>query len=91
MSENKLSFVDLQRFLIKEMEMDANYQPIMINTLLNSPQRTATIDEIADKITELNPDSSINFRNIPVLQRLNKSTNSQQRRRQIYFKHTRIN
>lgn len=67
MSENKLSFLDLQRFLIKEMEMHANYQPIMIKTLLNSPRRTATIDEIADKIRELNPAPSVNnFRNIPV-------------------------
>jgi hypothetical protein len=34
-SRNLLSFVDLQKFLLEEMQMQANYQPIMIRTLLS--------------------------------------------------------
>lgn len=67
MSENKLNFIDLQRFLLEEMEMDADYQPIMIKTLLNAPQKTATKDEIAEKIKELDPlPNDKNFKDIPV-------------------------
>jgi hypothetical protein len=67
MTSVELSFVDLERFLIKDMKMQANYQPIMIRTLLNSPQRIATKDEIAEKIRDLNSDANNkDFKNIPV-------------------------
>ena len=67
MPQNKLGFLDLQRFLINDMEMHTNYQPIMITVLLNSPQKSATMDEIAEKIRDLNPvESDKNFRSIPV-------------------------
>jgi hypothetical protein len=45
-SKNLLSFVDLQKFLLEEMQMQANYQPIMIRTLLQSGGK-ATKDDIA--------------------------------------------
>ena len=54
MSETKLNFVDIQRFLLNDMKLQANYQPIMIRTLLTSPENTATKDEIAKNIKELN-------------------------------------
>src|SRR5215211_9354632 len=35
-SKSILNFVDLQKFLLEKMKMQANYQPIMIRTLLVS-------------------------------------------------------
>jgi hypothetical protein len=52
-SMNLLSFVDLQKFLLEEMQMQANYQPIMIRTLLQSGGN-ATKEDIAAKIKDLN-------------------------------------
>jgi hypothetical protein len=67
-SETKvtLSFRDLQRFLLEEMRMQANYQPIMIRTLLQSGGM-ATKNDIAAKIKEVNPDKEDgDLKNIPV-------------------------
>jgi 5-methylcytosine-specific restriction endonuclease McrBC GTP-binding regulatory subunit McrB len=65
-SKNLLSFVDLQKFLLEEMQMGANYQPIMIRTLLHSGGK-ATRADIAAKIKELNPDKEgWDLKNIPV-------------------------
>lgn len=67
-----LSFVDLQRFILNEMVMQANYQPIMIRTLLENEGR-ASKDTIAIKIQELNQDNpGQDFRNIPVYEVLEK-------------------
>ena len=44
-----LGFVKLQRFLLNEMQMQANYQPIMIKTLLESGGQ-ANRDEIAQEL-----------------------------------------
>ena len=64
--ERTLSFVDLQRFILKDMVMKANYQPIMIRTLLENGGG-ASKDSIATKIQELNQVSTEqDFRNIPV-------------------------
>ena len=65
-------FVKLQRFLLDEMQMQANYQPIMIKTLLESGGQ-ASRDEIAARIRELNSDNlEQDFRNIPVYEVLEK-------------------
>lgn len=61
-----LTFRDLQIFLLKEMQMQANYQPIMIRTLLQSGGK-ATRDGIATKIKDLNSEKEDqDFKNIPV-------------------------
>jgi CRISPR/Cas system CMR-associated protein Cmr5 small subunit len=62
--KDPLSFIDLQNFLLKEMQMQANYQPIMIKTILLSGGK-ATRDYIAAKIKELNSKDQ-DFKNIPV-------------------------
>jgi MoxR-like ATPase len=65
-SRNLLSFVDLQKFLLQELHMQANYQPIMIRTLLQSGGK-ATKDDIAAKIKELNSEKEDqDFKNVPV-------------------------
>jgi MoxR-like ATPase len=65
-SQSKKTFVDLQRFLLEEMQMQANYQPIMVRTLLESGGK-ATINQITSKIQELNPDKTdADLKNIPV-------------------------
>ena len=52
--------------------MQANYQPIMIRTLLVSGGKT-TKDDIAAKIKELNSDDQErDFKNIPVYEVLEK-------------------
>jgi hypothetical protein len=67
-----LSFVDLQKFLLSDIRMQANYQPIMIRTLLVSGGKT-TKDDIAAKIKELNSDDQErDFKNIPVYEVLEK-------------------
>ena len=59
------NFLGLQRDILK-MIMRANYQPIMIRTLLLSGGR-ASKDSIASQIKELNPDKpNVDFMNIPV-------------------------
>ena len=64
--KNPLSFMDLQKFLLKEMQMQANYQPIMIRTLLLSGGK-AIKENIAAKIKELNSEKvDQDFKNIPV-------------------------
>jgi hypothetical protein len=71
-SKNLLSFIDLQRFLLEEMQMQANYQPIMIRTLLVSGDR-ATKDNIAAMIKDLNQaDKERDFKNVPVYDVLEK-------------------
>jgi hypothetical protein len=70
--KNPLSFIDLQNFLLKEMEMRANYQPIMIKTLLLSGGKL-TRDKIGEKIKELNSEKvDQDFKNIPVYDVLEK-------------------
>jgi hypothetical protein len=65
--EKKKNFIDLQRFILKEMRMQANYQPIMIRTLLESKDQRANKDVIAKKIEELNPpEPSSRFNTVPV-------------------------
>jgi hypothetical protein len=67
-----LSFIDLQKFLLEEMQMQANYQPIMIRTLLQSGGK-ATKDDIAAKIKELNSEKEDQvFKNVPVYDVLEK-------------------
>jgi hypothetical protein len=67
-SDGGVGFTKLQRFVLDEMQMRANYQPIMIKTLLESGGR-ASRDEIAARIRELNSDNlEQDFRNIPALQ-----------------------
>lgn len=56
------SFVDLQRFILNEMRMQMNYQPIMIKILLENGG-SATKDVIASKIKELNDDLLPQFEN----------------------------
>lgn len=71
-SRNLLSFVDLQKFLLEEMQMQANYQPIMIRTLLQSGGK-ATKDDIAANIKELNSEKEDQeFKNVPVYDVLEK-------------------
>jgi tRNA G18 (ribose-2'-O)-methylase SpoU len=71
-SQNLLSFIDLQKFLLEEMQMQANYQPIMIRTLLQSGGK-ATKDDIAAKIKELNSEKEDQvFKNVPVYDVLEK-------------------
>jgi hypothetical protein len=71
-TKNPLSFFGLQTFLLKEMEMRANYQPIMIKTLLLSGGKL-TRDKIAEKIKELNSEKEDqDFKNIPVYDVLEK-------------------
>jgi hypothetical protein len=58
-------FHGLQKFLL-EMKMQANYQPIMIRTLLLSGGRS-TKNSIASEIAKLNPEiPKQNLLNIPV-------------------------
>lgn len=53
--------------MLKDMKMQANYQPIMISTLLHSPENTATRNEIAEKLKDFNSASeNKDFRNVPV-------------------------
>jgi hypothetical protein len=67
-----LTFRDLQIFMLKEMQMQANYQPIMIRTLLQSGGK-ATRDDIATKIKDLNSEKEDqDFKNIPVYEVLEK-------------------
>ena len=62
----RFGFKELQRFLLTEMQMQANYQPIMIKTLLERGG-TAGRNEIAEKIKEYNKDNPAqDFRFIPV-------------------------
>jgi MoxR-like ATPase len=69
---NQLSFIDLQIFLLEEMDPHANYQPIMIKTLVLSGGK-ATKDDIAARIKELNPEhQEQDFKNIPVYDVLEK-------------------
>ena len=71
-NDGGVRFTKLQRFLLDEMQMQANYQPIMIKTLLESGGR-ASRDEIAARIRELNSDNlEQDFRNIPVYEVLEK-------------------
>lgn len=71
-TKNPLSFFGLQRFLLKEMEMQTNYQPIMIKTLLLSGGKL-TLDRIAEKIKEFNSEKADqDFKNIPVYDVLEK-------------------
>jgi hypothetical protein len=70
---NLLSFIDLQKFLLEEMRLQANYQPIMIRTLLESGGE-ATKDDIAGKIKELNTEKQdTDFNNVPVYDVLEKN------------------
>ncbi len=70
--KNPLSFVGLQNFLLKEMQVQINYQPIMIRTLL-LVGGSATKEDIATKIKELNPErENQDFKNIPVYDILEK-------------------
>jgi MoxR-like ATPase len=72
-TNNLFSFMDLQKFLLKEMRMQANYQPIMIRTLLKSGGK-ATKDDIAKKIEELNAKKKdTDFSNVPVYDILEKN------------------
>jgi hypothetical protein len=65
------NFLDLQRYILT-MKMRANYQPIMIRTLLLSGGR-ASKDSIALQIKELNPEKSEqDFMNVPVYEVLEK-------------------
>jgi len=67
-----LSFIDLQKFLLKEMQMQANYQPIMLKTLLVSGGKV-TREDIAANIKELNSEKvDQDFKNIPVYDVLEK-------------------
>jgi hypothetical protein len=49
----QMNFTDLQLFILKKMDPHANYQPIMIRTLLLSGGR-ASRDEIAQRLKESN-------------------------------------
>lgn len=63
----KMTFTDIQKFILGEMHMQANYQPIMIRTLLESEGLNASKDRIATKIKGLNPqEPEKNFKHIPV-------------------------
>lgn len=61
-----LSFVDLQRYLLKKMRMQANYQPIMTKTLLASGGKSSK-DNVDARIKEVNPQKpEHDFLNVPV-------------------------
>lgn len=71
-SKSHLSFVRLQRFLLSEMQMQANYQPIMLKTLLENGGR-ASRGQIAQEIKEFNSDKEReDFRYVPVYEVLEK-------------------
>lgn len=70
-SKSPKSFLDLQRFLLTT-NMRANYQPIMIRTLLLSSGK-ASKDSIALQIKELNSqESEQDFMNVPVYEVLER-------------------
>jgi hypothetical protein len=71
-SNTPYGFKELQRFLLNEMQMQANYQPIMIKTLLERGG-TASRNEIAEKIKEYSKDNlAQDFRFIPAYEVLEK-------------------
>ena len=99
-SEKLLNFVDLQKFILDKMQMQANYQPIMIRMLLVSGGK-ASKDDISTKIREHNPhNQEQDFKNIPVYDvlkkhgivrreenyyNLNNSELTEEQRRQLIF------
>ena len=60
------SFKDIQRFILGEMQMQANYQPVMIRTLLENNNRTTknVIAKALEKSNQLILHQD--FRNVPV-------------------------
>jgi hypothetical protein len=62
-----LTFADLKLFLLQKMKPRANYQPVMIKTLLESGGR-CTKDQIAKRLKEFNPEenSEKDFKSVPV-------------------------
>jgi hypothetical protein len=62
-----LTFVDLKRFLLQKMKPRANYQPVMIKTLLENGGR-CTKDQIVRKLREFNTEETADkdFKSVPV-------------------------
>ena len=53
-NKQTISFVDLKNFLTSQMTMFANYQPVIIKTLLNSPDYRTHRDIITTNLKEAN-------------------------------------
>jgi hypothetical protein len=71
--QEKLSFSKLHDYIVEKMDMQANYQPIMIRVLLESGGR-AQRAYIAEQIRELNSEEpKSGFINIPVYETLEKN------------------
>ncbi|RNJ78518.1 MAG: HIT domain-containing protein [Nitrosopumilus sp. B06] len=56
----QLNYEELENFIHKKMSMTHIYQPIMIRTLLESRDNTATVDDIARKFLN-NDESQLNY------------------------------
>ncbi len=59
-------FKELQKFILKDMKLQKNYQPIMIRTPLEADGYKSTKEVISRKIQESNIGKEHDFKNIPV-------------------------